>query len=786
VSSLRPSFRGAAIALALALVAPATTRAEPKPDRFDTQLGNVDAALARLERLYARPDASLRAFSIQKRLVDARVFYELGQYENTAMVLIDIVDRPEFATSLDYDASLLLLGQSLFELGNLNAARDVLKRVTMGREPEVADEARLHLLEIALSTGRQDEIARAIQDTPLTVRSDRLKYGLGKAFFHLGRHAEAASQLSAITPGSEFHMRARYFLGATAVATADYDRALEIYRGIVTLPAEDEVSTKIRDEAWLAIGRLLVQKKSYALALTSYQNIGRNSPFYETALLEMAWAYINQEAWDKALQMVDVLLLNVSNPNTDVEANILRGQLNVARQDYEEAIGAYQDIIDRFAPIRNELARFVSNPMDVRRYFEWLTRRRGDLAALQSPLSDRTVKWLETSSDLARVSNVFAGLAEERQSITEANLIGGELKEILSDRGRVEVFPELKEGWARLQVAENQLILMLVGLLDEQRDELKMKVDAAERAEFDAAHAERQQLTRGGLRLPSTFEAFNERHDVAVSKFRELAQRHFLVQKGMDELQRQLLAIERELNRRQFAEEGEKFSPMWEEELRNEIAREKQSLQAVYDELVALSREIDVETRKLGAGDTASAGEQTLKQQLLRAIEREGRSHDRIAQRLGGKVATRYVGLEGVRRRSGELFGRISRLLGLISGEVRKKTDELLAVVDGELRQLSSYDGEAGLLVADGDDIASRYGMAFFDASLARMSDVVLDADVGLLDVVWARKTEQTAALQRLNEDRARRLKGLQDSLESIKSGAGDEPAPDAIGGSAP
>lgn len=786
MSSIRPMLRGAAVALALTSVAPSPALAQPAPERYDTQLGNIDVALSRLERLHARPEASLRDFSIQKRLVDARVFHELGQHENTAMVLIDLVDRPEFASSLDYEAALLLLGQTLFELGNLNAARDVLKRVTMGREPEVADAARLHLLEIALSTGREADIAKAIQDTPVTVRSDRMKYGLGKAYFHLGRHAEASAQLLAISPGSEFYLRARYFFGASAVAAADYDRALDVYRSIVSQPAEDEVSLRIRDEAWLAIGRLLVQKKAYGLALTSYQNIGRNSPFYEMALFEMSWAYINQEAWDKALQTVDVLLLNVSNPNTDVEANILRGQLNVARQDYEEAIAAYQNIIDRFAPIRNELARFISNPADVRRYFEWLTRRRDDLAALQSPLSDRTVRWLETSSDLSRVSNVFTGLAEERQAINDATVIGVELKEILSDRGRVEVFPELKEGWARLQVAENQLVLMLLGLLDAQREELLTLVDEAERVEFNAAYAERERLIRGALNLPSTFEAFNERHNAAVAKFRELAQRHFVVQKGMDDLQRQLLAIEKELNNRQFAEEGVKFSPGLEGELRGEIAREKELLRVVHDELVALSREIDVETRKLGAGDAASAGEQGLKQQLLAAIDREGRIHDRIAMRIGGQVASRYAGLEGVRRRSGELFSRISRLLGLISDEVRKKTSNILAIVDGELRHLSSYGVEAGALVADGDDIATRYGMAFFEASMSRMGDVVLDADVGLLDVLWARKTEQTAALQRMNEDRARRLKGLQDSLDAIKSGAGDEAPLDATGGEAP
>lgn len=766
--------------------APVAAQPAPGPDRFESQLGNIDTALKRLERLYARPDASLRSFTIQRRLVDARVFYELGQYENCAMILVDVIDRPEFKASLDYAASLLLLGESLFKLGNVNGAREIFQRVAVGRDTDIADEARLYLLEIALSSGRDSDIEAAIRTTPQTIRTDRLKYGLGKAWFRLGKHEDAAAQLQSVAPQSEWYMRARYYLGASLVGRGAFEPALEIYRNIVGAPGDDEFSQTIREEAWLAIGRLLVQKKNYALALTSYQNIGRNSPLYETALYEMAWAYINQEQFDKAIQTVEVLLLNVASPEVDVEANVLLGQLNVAKKDYEEAISSYESIIERFAPIRNELARFVQNPTAVRGYFEWLTRRKGSLGALGSPLSERSLKWLENTADFKRIGTVFDGIATERETIRQAREIGGELKEILSDRGRVEVFPELKEGWARLQVAENQLILLLIEMLDLQRQELKTLLTAEEAQDFQMVWDERSRVTTGGLRLPSTFEAFNERQEAATSQFRDLAKRHFLVQKGMDELQRQLMAIEKHLNERQFAESGVRLSPESETELRKEIAAEKISLQAVYDELAGLSREIDIETRKLGAGDNASVAEQGMKTQLRQAIEREAELYDRIGQRVGGNVATRYRGLVGVRERSDQLLTRMGSLLALMDAEVRRKTAELLVVVDTELNHLGNYRAEAEGLAADGDDISTRHGMDFFLASLQRMGQVVLDAEVGLLDVVWARKTEQTAALQRLNEDRGRRLKGLQTSLDSIKAGAGDEPIDVPAGGKAP
>jgi tetratricopeptide (TPR) repeat protein len=790
---------GFAACLLAAVVAVRDARAaDPKgkarvdASRFEAPLSNIDSALARLERVYARADASLRAFATQKRLVDARVQYELGEYENAAILLYDIVERPEFKEALDYESTLMLIGDCLVKLGNLNAARDAYRKLIGGRDPELVDEARLRLLEVALQRGRRSEIERAIRETPQTGRTDRMRYGLGKAWMQLSNWREAERLLGEISPTSEYAARAAYFRAAALVAAGDRETAVGIYRGLTEMPVgEDPTSARIRDEAWLAIARLLVEKKDYALALASYQNIGRDSVHYEKALYEMAWAYVNQEQFDKAIQTVDVLLLNAVDPDVEVEANVLRGQLHLMRKEYDEALGSYQSIIDRFAPIRNELQRFAKSPDDVRVYFDWLTRRHEATAELKSPLTLRTLLWLERANDLGRVAEVFDGLAVERQEIKEADQIAGELERLLSDQGRVEVFPDLKEGWARLQVTENQLILLLIEMLDLQKAESLPSLLPGERAEFDEIHGERVRLSASGLQLPSSFEAFNRRQEVALQRFRELAQRHFLVEKGMAELQRQLLAIEKALNDRQFSDSSERFTAEQEQVLRTEIGREKEALQGLHDELAALSREIELETRRLGAGDDASNVEQNLKSELIFAIEREADFHDRVAERLSPELRNRYQGLAAVRLRAAGLFKRIGALLGIMEREVARKTAELLKVVKQEQGLLAGYGGEVETLTSDGDTIASRHGVAFFEAALKRMAQVVLDADVGLLDVVWARKSDQSALLQSLNEDRGRRLKALQESLDSIKRGAGDEAGatattPTPAGGGAP
>ncbi|MBI3178470.1 MAG: tetratricopeptide repeat protein, partial [Deltaproteobacteria bacterium] len=379
------------IAIAIGLVAlsaqaGSTGRAEG-PRRFVTQLDNVEGAVDRLMRAYANPLAIFRKYPNQKRLLDARVFYELGQFENAAIVLYDVVERPDFQGDLEYEAALLLLGESLLKIDNPRAAREILTKVVAGRDSQLAEEARLDLLEIALTHDSDDALRKALAEIGGSANSDRTRYGIGKAYLRLGEAQKAIAWLQNIAPHSDLYARSRFYLGAAYVALSQYDLALEVYRGLASLKGDEPLVAELRDQAWLAIGRILVQQGHFDTALTTYQNIGRYSRHYEIALYEMAWAYVNQEKFDKALQTVEVLLLTVSDEAVDIEAHVLRGQLNVVIGDYEEALASYQTIVDRYAPIRNELSKFVKNPGDVQRYFTWLLERRTGSAGLQSPLS---------------------------------------------------------------------------------------------------------------------------------------------------------------------------------------------------------------------------------------------------------------------------------------------------------------------------------------------------------------------------------------------------------------
>lgn len=773
-----------AFALASAPVAPAHA-ASPGVKGFASQLANLEDAISRLSREFANPLAIVRKFPFQKRLIDARVFYELGNYESAAIVLLDVIDNPAFAGNLELEAAQFLLAQCLLHINNPKAATDMLRKVSRGRDAGLAEQARFHLIDMALTNDDDVALRELVTEMGGSATSDQTRYGLGKAYLRLNEPDKAILWLGVIGPQSSLYHEARYYLAVAYTAKKQYAQALDLFRALTTLPdeglegAEAEAVAELRDLAWLGVGRLQAELGDVQKALTSYQHIGRTSPHYEVALYEMAWAYIKQEQYDKALLTVDILLLTVSDEQINVDAHVLRGRLNITMNDYDEAMDSYTAIINRFAPIRNELVRFTRDPEDIQRYFKWLLERRATgegQARLSAPLSDRTSKWIESTRDIGRVAAVFDRISGESRDITEAKAVGEELERILSAKNRVELFPNLRDGWTRALVLENRLVLLSSSILDAQAEAVRGRLGPADAAELNELLAWRRSLDEKAKRLPTTFEAYDRRQATVTSAYRDLERKNFMVEQSLAQVKRQLLALERYVNDKQYADEGEKLSPEREREIRAEIEKEKASLQELFDELLALKRDIQLEARRVGTGDTSTQGEQSLKQALIAAHVREGQFYDRVGLRVGGGLERDARQLAELRRRIVDGIARLDAVIAEIDHEVGVKTAELRGQVRYEMGALRGYSSEVSSYDSEGRELSRAMGEELFHRAQSRMDQVVLEADVGILDVVWEKKQQATRDLQKVNEQRAHRLQQLSADLEALREGAGDEP----------
>ncbi len=737
-----------------------------------SQLDNLERAVSRLAREFVDPAAEFADRPLQRRLIDARVFFELGNFETAAILLIEVLENPAFRGNREVGPASLLLGKALIELQNYRGARDTLTRAVTATPTDAAvtDEARALLVEMALQMNDERELRRLIAEMgrPAAGASDRTLYALGKGLLRLGQHEAALTALGGVRADGERHPLARYYVGVALTALERFDQALGEFQALAQSAPTSDDGKHARELALVASGRLLMEQARIDEAITAYQRIDQNSASYEVALYEMAWAYIKREQYDKALQTLDVLLLVVKDEQLDVQAHVLRGRLGVIIEDYDQAVDSYGRILERFAPIRNELNHFARDPANVDRYFTWLIERRSKTGRLDAPLTDRTAAWVAGTEEMGRVVALLDNLGVERGEIEATQQIADDLERVVTSANRVELFPALKEGWTRALAIENQLIALSGAMLDQQQRLTTGLVSPAEATELASLVTYRKELEDRLGKLPMSYAQYQDRQSGVNERYLDLMRKSFLVEQTLKEVQRQLVAVEQYVNDQQFADGGGRLGDERERKLRVEIAGEKQRLKELYAELETLKKDIQAEADRVGTGDAVTRGEGDLKALLIAAHKREGNYYDGLGARLGGERSQAFAQYGRHRSRVWTNVDDLREIVGTIDRKVSDKTDELRRVIAAERRNLDGYSEDLVGYEGSSRRTAHALGEELFRRAHERMNEVVLEADVGLIDVAWSRKQEQTDQIRKINQERSDKLRILEEDAKRL------------------
>ena len=97
-----------------------------KLSRVTNNVSNVASQISQLESELRQPAASTEKFDQEKRLVDATVFFGLGDYDKASILLFDLVNSPTFRSHSRYLDTKYKLGVCHFRAKNFRAAQSVL------------------------------------------------------------------------------------------------------------------------------------------------------------------------------------------------------------------------------------------------------------------------------------------------------------------------------------------------------------------------------------------------------------------------------------------------------------------------------------------------------------------------------------------------------------------------------------------------------------------------------------------------------------------------------------
>ncbi|HSP80504.1 MAG TPA: tetratricopeptide repeat protein [Myxococcaceae bacterium] len=775
-----------ALLLAVAsLAAPGPARADAPPpvaaapslssrlEQSSVQLEAAEQGLRFIETQFLeRPEPSDEE-ARRRRFSDGEIQYLLGNWSSASVLFYDLLSDPRFRAHPRYADALFYLGDSLYQQQNHIGARLYLRELLeLPGNPSRFRDALARYLEIASrihpSSGLDGYIQRARSMSGGELPPE-LEYAYAKWLFHRkelpdaerrARAREAFTPLASAT-GGRFQRQSAYFLGVLKVQEGDYAGAVEQFRALLAGTTEEPARKRLEELANLSLGRLLYELGRYDEALDRYGTIPRDSESFVESLYEVAWVYAKKEDFEEAKNATDILLLMAPDSPLAPQARLLQGHLLRELRRHDEAIATYEGLVDTFAPVRDQVAALLRVNQDPIAYFDNLLARNErtlDVTTLLPPLA---LRYASTREEVAHAVGMVKDLETSRQGVDEARTIAARILQALDERA-LEVFPELQEGYLKAEAVDSALARVEQELVQVEEEALRERLGPEEQARLEALRREREALHERFSSLPATQEELDARRQRMKARVEALDREAFRLGQELRSMRATTTAVRKwvEDTRQQRGN-----TPEEEQAFLAQLASEEESVEALLLELRRLRARMEDERHASG---TLVSGEELIRDRYREALGSEHALLAAAEPRVSGEEAGLVSRAHEARARAEALRARVVKAKGVLRAQVERRGKLIRDKVLAEQRLLQAYGDEVATVSNDARHLVGRIAYEGFQRVHQQFHELVLEADVGLVDVAFTRKQDKTEQIQQLSARKDSELRALEAEFEEV------------------
>ena len=737
------------------------------------QAGEVEEANGRLVDLEERVRVLSSGFRdtpvvdatvADRRVLDAELLFNLKNYREAATLLLDVVDT--YPDSHAYDDALLLLGECLFQDKDLNSARRYFRQAIQKRSGSKQEQTALErLIEIALHTGDLDEVddyLARLQNVPAASLQPSVPYVRGKAAYFRNHLDDALAAFQALPSSSPYYLRARYFYATIWVKKGDLAAGLIAFDTVVHSPAQSDTDKEIQDLARLAVGRLYYQRGDFEKARDAYAGIPRESKYFVDAMNELALTSIKAKDYKAAYRALDLMLLQNPDSPQAPELRLLMGNLHIRVANFALANDAFLQALEQFEPIHLQLKDTQKKAEADPKFLESLIGKgleKFDIAVL---VPAKAVKWVKAEPEVARVlaltedvSDLQRGLQESRETLSRLELaVTGQLQ--------VGIFPDLAQARTSSSEVLNQLVSMRERFVGKMRALISDKLTAEEKARLDQVGKERAALETELKDLPLSANKLKDREKQARQDLQQLDARASEFNVEIQGMEAELVAIEQYFIRSrsdQKIKSGDLTQPV--DSLRQVIGELRESNEHVRNEIAEAAREATVAAATGDSDRNAIA-------LLIGVMKREREVFQGARIRLSQSDQNDFDAIANILARADGVQAKLAELDNRVDAAAQKRLVELKRKLTDDKKALETAKDKLTGILGESQSLGGGLAYAMLSKVAQRFYELVVQSEVGLVDVAWGLKDERTSAVSKLINQQKMELKAVEDDFHSL------------------
>ena len=749
----------------------------------------------------APPDSKLavRPPTPAERVAAGDMLLRNKDYDRAIEALSKVLElyRQGKAPEAAYADASLLLGEAYMSTKQYLSARrhfrEILDNGARSPYDGFVGKALSRLVDIALRSDDLpglDYVFERLSKLPSTDRTGSLAYARAKALYAKKDYGAAKAAVNVVPAGSPYTTQAQYLLGvvllkealaaapaAPAAAPAAptpaaggaaapaapppdtrFVQAVEQFRKVTRIPATTPEQEHVVDLAWMAIGRLFYETNNYLDAVEAYSHVGRNSPEFSVTLYELAWVFVRLGDFSRAQRALEVLTITDPNNLELADGSLLRADLMLRSGDFQNALNLYRNVREHFDPIRKSVDDFLASTSDPAVYYDKLTADEATMAT-ETKLPKVVLQWAREQAEDQHVFGMIDDVTRSRDLVKRSRKLAVKLDAVLSVPTRAKAFPELRSGIQYSMSLMNKIAKARSTLAEGMDD---VAGDAG--GELGRIRSERRALQKRLGWLPVTDGDFLRRDDSGDRQWNKVSQ----VLQSLTVEADKLAAIVNGLKR--VLKDADQYGVTADA---NSRARFKLEIEANERDLITYNKRIDeyrdaIDNGRamIGFGDQRYVDDDDARRRFRELFAREVAMV--AAGQDSGSAGDYAKGIQSLLGRADIDEQRLEAQRSKLETQALEQAQALRAKIAAEVGALETYaqnldglDQQARLLVGE-------IAMKNFALVRDRVKNIVLRADVGIVQQAWEVREEQRVRVRNLQRERAREEQNLNDELREV------------------
>ncbi len=373
--------------------------------------------------------------------------------------------------------------------------------------------------------------------------------------------------------------------------------------------------------------------------------------------------------------------------------------------------------------------------------------------------------WVEDNEDMHRALSLVSDLELQTSEVRESREIIEELETVLNSASRVDVFPELREGYGHALELQHRMLRLYVQLVDLEGNLVLGNAPATSQSEYEAIREQRRAVWRQLSSLPTTFDEMARQEAAVESNLQGMEMEIFRLGYDVESQRAQLTALRLQVREEHAA--GDRSTEEF-QAANSQLDLFEEELEALEVYRNELRRALNRERLSTGLGSVAAGNQEELRGQLLSLISREIDILGTFRVGADGRTSGFLSDLDRVRGRLSTLQQDMRAFFRAIDGVVDDQTRDILRQLDVETALLQEYDRELREYGSQGEYLAGEIAFVNFIDVQNQFNQLILRADVGIIDVAWREKEDRTSRIESLFEERNEQLNILDSEFREV------------------